>query len=39
VFTPSGDDQVQVANGVAYLDPGADGVCESGNLHDVETLL
>lgn len=39
VFTPSGDDVVAVANGVAYLGPGSNGECESENGHNVETLF
>ena len=38
-FTPGGDDQVQVTGGVAWLNSGANKICESGNAHNVETLF
>ena len=38
-FTLGGDDTIQVNQGVAFVDSGANAVCESGNGHDVEVLF
>lgn len=38
-FTTRGDDAIASANGVFYVSAGANGLCESDNTHDSETLL
>jgi beta-lactam-binding protein with PASTA domain len=38
-FTLGGDDEVQVEDGVAFVNSGDNKICESGNTHDVETLF
>ena len=38
-FTLGGDDTIKVNAGVSFVDSGANGVCESGNGHDVELLF
>ncbi len=38
-FVPMGDDQIVVTNGIAYVDAGQNGICETGNTDQTETLF